>query len=111
MCSVDKDVVALDVAVDDWWVVRVQVYQPLQDLSAPPLDHLEVGRLQFADISNTDSTQNELESCVGSETRRNQQRATRDREGGERAEREGEMQIGRGVHAHTKQIFAFPLIK
>lgn len=32
----------------------MQVYQPLQDLSAPPLDHLEVRRLQFADISNKD---------------------------------------------------------
>lgn len=45
MGSVDKDVVAFDVAVDDWGIVRVKVYEPLQNLSTPSFYNLDVGCL------------------------------------------------------------------
>jgi len=53
VCAVDEDVVALDVSVDDWRVVRVKIDEALQDLSAPSFYNLEIRGLQFADISTS----------------------------------------------------------
>ena len=57
VCAINEDVVALDIAVDDWRVVRVKIDETLQDLSAPSFYNLEIWSLQFADISRElDST-------------------------------------------------------
>jgi hypothetical protein len=45
MCTIDKDVVTLDVAVNDGRVVRVEIDQALQDLPAPSLNNFDVGVL------------------------------------------------------------------
>lgn len=48
--SIDKDIVAFDVAVDDWGVIRVKIDESLENLSTPSFHNLDVGRLQFADV-------------------------------------------------------------
>jgi hypothetical protein len=53
VCTIDKNVVTLDVAMDDRRVVRVKIDQAFQDLSAPSLDDFDIGMLQLADISST----------------------------------------------------------
>lgn len=44
--AVDKDVVALEVAVDDGRLMPVQVQQPAKDLLAPALDDLPSDHLE-----------------------------------------------------------------
>lgn len=42
--SVDKDVVAFDVTMDDRWCVTMEVGEPFEDLAGPALDDLEIGK-------------------------------------------------------------------
>jgi len=46
--TVDEDVVALEVAVDD--VVLVQVGEPVENLTAPLLDHLALDALGHRNV-------------------------------------------------------------
>lgn len=50
LAAVDEDVVALDVAVDDWRGVRVQVLEALQNLAGPPPDDLDRRALQLVNV-------------------------------------------------------------
>ena len=49
--AVDEDVVALEVAVDDWGQPRVQEGQASQDLSSPAADHLGLDGLQTTHVA------------------------------------------------------------
>lgn len=46
----DEDVVALEVAVDDRRVARVQEVQALEDLPAPRLQHLQLDLLEAPQV-------------------------------------------------------------
>lgn len=46
-CAIHKDVVTLEVTVDDSWLMCMQVHQPLQDLPCPTLQHLLINVLML----------------------------------------------------------------
>lgn len=47
---VNKDIVALYIAVDDWRIVAVQIDQPFQNLPRPTLHDFRVGQAQFPNV-------------------------------------------------------------
>lgn len=53
MGAIDKDVVALDVSVDDWGRLGVQVVEAFEQLFAPTPNNLHVWLLQLRHIPNT----------------------------------------------------------
>ena len=51
VCSIDENIVALYVAMDNWRVIRMEIDKAFENLSTPTFDDLDIWMLQLADIS------------------------------------------------------------
>lgn len=54
MCTIDEDIVTLDVPVNDGGIVGMEILKTFEDLPRPSLDNLGVGDLKLMDEPRMD---------------------------------------------------------
>lgn len=60
MWAIDKNIVALDVPMDDWWIVRMQVSQAFEYLPSPSLYDLNTWWFEFGNVLSQSARSHQL---------------------------------------------------